>query len=337
LEVPVDEAFRPVDGQAGGPPLNQYGVRQQIGILLRLGPRRLGALLYEAYNEWAAAGASRLGAGLAYFALFSIAPLLIVVTGVAGLFLGRAAARGEVAPLLERAFSREGAQAVEVMLRQVATPQGGILATIMGLVSLFLAASALVHELRQSLNTLWNVNTPATEGGFLAALRSMFSDRLYALAIVVGAGLLLIGSMIVNAGVAAAGAYVGQALPVPELLLQSLNLLMAFTLSTVFFALIYKSVPDARVSFGDAVVGAIVTALLCDLGSFTLSMFLGKGASTSVYGTAGSVLALLVWVYYTAQVFFFGAEVTRVFANRYGAGIEATHHSLGTIVRRRRR
>lgn len=313
-----------------------YGVRRQIGVLFRLGPRRFGALLYDAYLEWSNDGAARLGAALAYYALFAIAPLLIVITGVAGLVLGSAAARWEVTQWLERVVSRDGAEAVEIMLRQVATPTGGVVAVIVGMISLFLATSALVNELRDSLNTLWKVREPPGEaGGIVATLRSMVSDRLYAFAIVVGAGLLVIASMAVNATIAAAGAYAGSTLPIPEALLQILNLLVAFTMTTVMFALVYKAVPDAYVARGDVVVGALVTAFLCALGGYALSMFLGKGASVSVYGTAASVLALLLWVYYSAQVFFFGAKVTRVFANRYGAKIEARHHTLRSLVRRR--
>jgi membrane protein len=315
----------------------KYGVVRQLRVLLRLGPRRFGDLLVQAYTEWSKDNAPRLGAALAYYALSSIAPVLIVVTGVAGIFLGQAAARGQIAPALERTVGPDGAAAVEVLLQRAASRGGGVLATVIGLVTLFLATSFLVNELRQSLNALWRVQQPPGEDtSLLATIRSMVGDRLYAFTIVIAAGLLLLLTMTVNTFVAAAGSYAESMLPMPEGLLQVVNLLVSFAMATLVFALVYKWVPDARVARGDVAVGALVTACLCSVGAFALSLFLGKTASASLYGTVGSVLVLLMWVYYTAQVFFFGAKVTRVFAERYGAHIVAKRRSLRIPVKRRR-
>jgi membrane protein len=312
-----------------------FGIWRQFWALCRLGPRRLGSLLVQAYNDWSNNNAARLGAALAYYTLFSVAPILIVVTGVVGIFVGQAAAKGQIAPWLARFLSPDGARAAELMVAQHATPAGGVLATAGGLLSLFLATSALVNEMRQSLNLLWRVQQPpAEEIDLLGSVRAMISDRVYAFLIVIGAGLLIALSLAVNTIVAAAGAYFHGWLPLPEPLLQTMNFLVGFILTTTMFILVYKTVPDAYVSWGDAGVGAIVTALLFNAGTMLLSMFVGK-TSGSPYGSMASVLALLVWVFYSAQVFFYGAELTRLFATAHGGQIVPEHRTLRGMVGRR--
>jgi membrane protein len=268
--------------------------------------------------------------------LFSVAPILIVVTGVADEHSRHAAARGQVAPWLERFLSPQGAQATELMLQQVATPAGGVVATVAGVLTLFLGTSFLINELRHSLNVVWRVqDAPSQETGIMAAIRAMANDRLYAFLIVIGAGLLVLASLVVNTTVAAAAAHFESALPLPATVLQVLNFIVSLGLTTTLFALVYKTIPDAHVAWGDAWVGALVTAFLFNAGTMALSIFLGTAGGASLYGTAASVLALLMWVYYSAQVFFFGAVVTRIFANEYGARIVPRHRSLGAIWRHR--
>jgi len=299
-------------------------------------PRQIASLLSQAYSDWSSDGAARLGAALAYFTLFSVAPILIVVTGVAGLFIGQAAAKGQISPWLERLLSPQGAQAVELMLKQAATPAGGIITTVGGLLTLVLGTSAFVNEVRQSLNVVWRVRDALSQSsGLVASLRAMIGDKLYAFLIVVGAGLLVLGSVAVNTTVAATATYFDGRLPLPATVLQIVNFLVSFGLMTTVFTLVYKTVPDAHVAWGDAWVGAVVTAFLFNVGTMTLSMFLGTAGGSSVYGTAASVLALLMWVYYSAQVFFFGAEVTRIFATTYGGGIVPHRRSLPVLWRRR--
>ena len=314
----------------------RYTVARELRALSAMRPRQIASLLSRAYDDWSSDGASRLGAALAYFTLFSVAPILVVVTGVAGLFIGQAAAKGQIAPWLERLLSPQGAQAAELMLKQAATPAGGIITTLGGLLTLVLGTSALVNEVRQSLNVVWRVRDSSSQSpGIVAALRSMVSDRLYAFLIVVGAGLLVLASLAVNTTVAAAATYFEGRLPLPATVLQIFNFLISFGLMTTLFTLIYKTVPDAYVAWGDAWVGAVVTAFLFNVGTMGLSLFLGTAGGSSLYGTAASVLALLVWVYYSAQVFFFGAEVTRIFATTYGGGIVPQHRSLGGLWHRR--
>lgn len=314
----------------------RYSVGCELRALSTMRPRQIASLLSRAYEDWSSDGVSRLGAALAYFTLFSVAPILVVVTGVAGLFIGQAAAKGQIAPWLERLLSPDGAKAAELMLQQAATPAGGILTTLAGLLTLVLGTSALVNEVRHSLNVVWRVrDAPSQTSGIIAMLRGMVSERLYAFLIVVGAGFLVLGSLVVNTAVTATATYFEGRLPMPAAVLQIVNFLVSFGLMTTLFTLIYKTVPDAHVAWGDAWVGAVVTAFLFNVGTMALSVFLGTAGGSSLYGTAAGVLALLMWVYYSAQVFFFGAEVTRIFATTYGGGIVPHHRSLGGLWHRR--
>jgi membrane protein len=328
----VNEGLRPGETSPDVRGQRRYGVHRQLRALCAMRPRQIAALLTNAYADWSTDGAARLGAALAYFTLFSVAPVLMVVTGVVGVFVGHAAAQGQVAPWLQRFLSPEGAKAAELMLKQAATPAGGILTTAAGLLTLFLGTSALVGELRHSMNIVWRVQQPPShEPGIVASIRALLSDRLYAFLIVIGAGLLVLASLAVNTTVTVLATYFQDRLPVPATVLQIVNVTVSFGLMTAVFTFVYKMVPDAHVSRGDACVGAMITALLFVLGSVALSTFVGTAGGSSLYGTAASVFALLMWVYYSAQVFFFGAEVTRIFANEYGAGIISHHRSVGAL------
>ena len=313
----------------------RFGVWRQCRAIVGMHPKRIGELLARAYVDWSADNATRLGAALAYYTLFSIAPVLIVITGIAGIVIGRAQARAELSPWLQRFLSPEGARAAELMLEQHVTAAGGIITTILGFVTLFLATSAFVNELRQSMNLVWRVQTLPSQGtGLIATAREMFTDRLYAFLIAVGAAVLLVLSMTVHTTIAVAGSYFHGSLPLPAVVLHSINLTISFLILTGVFTFVYKTLPDAYVAWGDAWVGAVATALLFDVGSLVLSTFLAQ-AGGSPYGTAASVLALLVWVYYSAQVFFFGAEVARIFATTVGGGIVPVHRAVNRNLWRR--
>jgi membrane protein len=279
-------------------------------------------------------GATRLGAALAYYTLFAIAPLLIVITGVAGIFVDRAAARAELLAWLQRFLNPNGARAAELMLEERVTATGGVIATVIGLVTLFLATSAFLNELRQSINLVWRVPAPPAQG-LLKTARGMLTDRLYAFLVAVGAALLVILSLAVNTSIAIAAPSL-HALPLPAVVLHVLNFATSVAIMSAVFTLAYKSLPDAYVAWGDAWVGALVTALLFEIGSLILSTFVSQAAD-SPYGTAASVLALLAWVYYSAQVFFFGAELTRIFATTHGGGIIPVQRSLRRPLCRRPR
>ena len=331
----TDEAAHNSRKSAAVQAQRRYSVWRQFRAICRMPPKQLAAVLMRAYSDWSADGATRLGAALAYYTLFSIAPVLIVITGIAAVVVGQAAARAEIAPWLQRFLSPEGASAAELMLRQHVTPAGGVVTTIIGVTTLFLATSAFVNELRQAMNLVWRVQTPPSEStSILGTIRTMLTDRVYGFLIAIGAAALIVVSLAVNTAIAVAGSYFHDSLPLPASVLHLLNFTLSFFIMTAVFTLVYKTLPDAYVAWGDAWVGAVATALFFDIGSLLLSVLVGR-ASDSVYGTAASVLALLVWVYYSAQVFFFGAELTRIFATTHGGGIVPVHRSLGPRLWRR--
>jgi len=307
----------------------RFSVGHQLRSVFRMHPKRLVDVLMRTYSDWSTDGATRLGAAVAYYTLFSVAPVLIVITGVAGFFVGQAAARQQISPWLGRFLSPDGARAAELMLQQHVTRSGGVVTTIVGFVTLFLGTSAFVNELREALNLVWRVQTPPSDaGGIFSTVRSMLSDRVYGFLIAVGAGVLILASLAINTTIAVAGSHFHRSLPLPAPILQFLNFLVSLVVLATVFTLVYKTLPDAYVAWGDAWVGAVATALLFDIGSLLVSILVGQ-ASGSVYGSAASVLALLVWVYYSAQVFFFGAELTRIFATTHGGGIVPVHRALG--------
>jgi len=326
------ESFAPAEVNTPDTPAVQaqqrFSIWRQCRAVCTMHPKRIASVLMRTYSDWSADSATRLGAALAYYTLFSIAPVLIVITGVIGFFVGQAAARAELTPWLQRFLSPEGARAAELMLQQHVTPAGGIITTIVGLVTLFLATSAFVNELRQSINLVWRVQLPPSENkGLLGTVRGMVTDRVYAFLLTIGAAVLVMISVMVNTTITVAGSYFSGALPLPAVALHLINFAISFLLMVSVFTLVYKTLPDAYVAWGDAAIGAIVTAFMFDVGSLLLSTFVGHSGD-SPYGTAASVLALLAWVYYSAQVFFFGAELTRIFATTYGGGIVPVHRSL---------
>jgi membrane protein len=311
-----------------------FDVATQVRRLRALQPRQMSSLLLDAFNAWSADNAGHLGAALAYYALFSIAPILVVVIGIVGLVYGPSAAQGRIAPWLAQFLGSEGARAAQFMVAQASSPTDGIVATVVGIFGILLGASAVVNDLRNSLNVIWKVNSCTTQTtSVLAAIRDMFSARLYAFVIVLGFGVVSVLAVVTAAVIAAVGAHFRGSLPLPELALQALSFIVAMALTTTMFTLVYKTVPDACVSWGDAVIGAMVTALLFNLGGVLLSMFVGKMAA-SLFGAAGSVIALLLWVYYSAQLFFFGAELTRIFANRFGGRVIPHPHVWRNVLRR---
>ena len=285
-------------------------------------------LVMRAYSDWSADNATRLGAALAYYTLFSIAPVLVVITGIAGIVIGRASARAEITPWLQRFLSPEGARAAELMLAQHVTTTGGVITAVIGCATLFVATSAFVNELRQSLNLVWRIQVPPSQRtGILATVGDMLTSRLYAFLIAVGAAALVVISVVANTAIAVASSYFNGSLPVPGVLLHVINFVISFGLMSGVFMLVFKVLPDAYVAWGDAWVGAMATALLFNIGGVLLSSFIAQAAD-SPYGTATSVLALLAWVYYSAQVFFFGAEIARIFATTIGGGIVPVHRSV---------
>lgn len=271
-------------------------------------------LLIDTVWQWFNANAQRLGASLAFYTMFSMAPLLVVVVGIAGVVFGREAAEGQIIWQMRDLIGEQGAEVARTMLTHVDRPGAGFVATGIGVFVLLLGSSAVFAELRSTLNAVWGVQAPAGSG-----LTGMVKDRAFSVAMVMAIGFLLLVSLVVNAALSAAGARVGYMLPLPEAALQLLNTAISLVVITGLFAALYKVVPDARIAWRDVITGAFVTTLLFSIGKLLIGLYLGKASIGSAYGAAGSVVVLLMWVYYSAQVFFLGAVFTRLYAERHGS------------------
>lgn len=275
---------------------------------------RMKSLLSASWTEFMQDNAPRLGAAIAYYTMLSLAPLLVLVIAVAGLVLGEQAARGELMTQIQDLIGAEGAQAVQSMVQNADKPAQGIVASIIGFLVLLFAASTVANELRNALNEVWN-KKPSESGG----LKSLVKERSYALGVVLGCGFLLLVSLVVSSTVAGAGRYMADILPIPEAVLLLLNFLIGIVVIAGVFAVLFKYLPDIDIQWSDVLWGALFTAVLFSIGQIAIGMYLGKASFASTYGAAGSLVIVLVWVYYSAQILFFGAEFTQVYAREHGS------------------
>jgi membrane protein len=278
----------------------------------------LSTLLKLAYQGWAADNASRLSAALAYYTIFSLAPLLVIVIAIAGLVWDAGAVRTQVLSQVQSLVGAEGAEFVAGLMTNTGSPGEGILALVIGILTLLFGALGVFNELHNSLNIIWNVRVEKPKG-FLQSLKKVVLDRLLSFTMILGIGFLLLVSLVVTAGLSATQKTLGEAFPIPEFLLQIVNLIISVGVITVLFALIFKFLPDVRVAWRDVWMGAFVTSLLFSLGKTLIGLYLGNSAVGSTFGAAGSLVLLLLWIYYSAQILFFGAEFTQVYANQYGS------------------
>ena len=272
-------------------------------------------LIRKSIDAWLDDYAPSMGAALAYYTLFSIAPLLIIAIAVAGLFFGQEAAQGEIVAQIQNLIGMEGAIAVQGLLKSVNQPAQGIFAAVIGMITLVIGATTVFAELQSDLDRIWRVPSPAKENGIWTLLRT----RLLSFGLVLGLGFLLLVSLVIGAAIAAFGKWWDGVFEGWEALLQALNFGISFAITTVLFALIYKLMPRARTAWCDVWVGAGVTALLFESGKFLIGVYLGKTSVASGFGAAGSLVILLVWVYFSAQIFLFGAEFTWVYSHEYGS------------------
>jgi membrane protein len=277
-------------------------------------PDRLWTVLKKALAGWWNDNVPRMGAALAYYTLFSLAPILIVAIAVAGLAFGPEAVRGEIVGQIEGLVGRDGAQAVQAMLEGAGKPSSSILATIIGVITFFLGATGAFLELQTALDAIWRVK-PKVRGSFI---RDLVLQRLISFGLVVGVGFLLLTSLLVSAGLAALDKYMGHAYPGVAVLLQAVNVVVSLGVITLLFAMIYKVLPDVKLAWSDVWVGALVTAGLFTIGKFLIGLYLGTSSLASTYGAAGSVLVVLVWVYYSSQLILLGAEFTRAYVEQFG-------------------
>jgi len=278
-------------------------------------------LAKETVTRWTEDKASGLAAALAYYSLFSLAPLVLITVAVAGLVFGQQAAEGQLYTQLAGLIGDAGAKAVQSIVANMHEQQsGGVVATIVGLATLVLGATGVFVQLQDSMNTIWKAKPPTTNG-----LVEFLRVRLLSFSMVLGIGFLLLVSLILSAILAAVGEYLGLFLPGGAAVGQALNATVSLVVVTALFAMIYKLLPDTPVAWRDVWVGALLTSFLFTLGKFAIGFYLAKASVASSYGAAGSVVILLVWVYYSSLILYLGAEFTHVYSMRHGSLRGATH------------
>jgi membrane protein len=279
---------------------------------LLLDRKMVWALVRETISNWSADRVPSLGAALAYYTVFSIAPLLVIAIAVVGLVFGTQAAQSSILKEIGGLVGQKGSEAIQAMLQSAHKPALGTLAGIFGVILLLLGASGVFGELQEALNTIWQV--PRRSGGLWQNLKSRFISY----GIVLAVGFLLLVSLLLSAAVAAAGKFFGGFLPVSEVILHVLNFGVSFAVVTALFAMIFKVLPEAPIAWKDVWAGAGFTALLFELGKQAIGLYLGKSGIASAYGAASSLVVMLAWVYYSAQILYFGAEFTRAYAAKRG-------------------
>jgi membrane protein len=293
-------------------------VVRHIRFFTRLEFAQIYQLLKDSVNEWIDDKAPRLGASLAFYTLLSLAPLLVVAVAIAAIVFGKSAAQGQLFWQTQSLLGPEGATAVQGMIRNADRFGKGLLATLIGLLTLLFAASSVVLELADALDTIWHIPPPAQSQGW-RSLISLVKTRMQSFALILGTGFLLLVSLLLNAVISVLSAFFNSLLPLPAFVLRAAELTLAFAVTTLLFAAIYKFVPAVRLKWSDVFVGACMTSLLFTFGKQLIAIYLGRESFASSYGAAGSLVAVLVWVYYSAQLFFLGAEFTKVYTRTFGS------------------
>jgi len=277
-----------------------------------MSPRAIPGLLKETFFEWYADRGPRLGAALAYYTLFSLTPLLIIVIAIAAMAFGQEVAQTQIVRQVEELMGIEGAKTIQTLLQNTSKPSSGVIATLIGLATLFFGATIVFSEIQDALNMIWKIR-PKPERGVLIGL---MRDRAMSFSMVFGMGFLLLLSVIANTILEAIIQIFGDVLSNQLYFLRGANIIFSFSVVTVLCAMIYKILPDTYIAWGDVLIGAVATSLLFAIGKYLIGMYLVYSSVTSAYGAAGSLVAVLVWIYYSAQIFYFGAEFTKVYTTR---------------------
>jgi membrane protein len=271
--------------------------------------KRIGSLLTQSFSNWNENNGTRMGAALAFYTILSISPLVIFVIAIVSLVVNRTSAQNLLLAQVHSLIGESGKEAVEGLLASGQRHASGIFSSVLGLATLVFGASGVFTELRSALNTIWKVK-PAPGSGLWIMVR----ERLFSFGMVLSVGFVLLVSLLASAGLAATTKFFSGLLPLSGAFWQVLNFIVSLAGITILFGLILKYVPETQIAWRDVRVGAVVTALLFNLGKFLLALYLGKTSPGSSYGAAGSLVVVVIWVYYSAQIFFFGAELTHVYA-----------------------
>ncbi len=291
---------------------------------------KAGAEIWQVFKstciQWWKDDTFRFAASLAFYTIFSLAPVLLIAVGVASLFLARESATQRIVAEMQRMIGPNGAHAVKQVIDASSGFGKSLSAIIIGVITFLLGATAVFAELQTALNKVWGVKAEAKRGVILKLLL----DRFRSFAIALGVGFLLLVSLVISAVLSALQDYLNDWMPGMPALWQALNIGASFLLVTLLFAMIYKYLPDVKIIWKHVWIGAAVTAALFTAGKYIISIYLGQTAVGSAFGAAGSFAVLLIWIYYSALICFFGAEFTQVYARRYGKGIMPEEHARST-------
>lgn len=285
--------------------------------------KKNAGLLKETFEEWKDDDALQWGAALAYYSIFSIAPLLLITISIASLAFGRAAVEGRLVDEMSGVFGPQAAEAIQTMIANASQSGSGVWGTILGVVLMLVGASGAFAQLQKALNHLWNVE-PKPQAGW----RLLVRQRLMALGMVLVVALLLLTALVLSAAISAIGSYAQEILPIPAWALGVIDFAVSMAVITLLFAAIYKVLPDVEIAWREVWVGAGVTALLFVLGKLAIGFYLGRSSVASSYGAAGSLVVLLIWIFYSSQLVFLGAEFTQVWARRRGKRIEPSEWAV---------
>lgn len=275
-------------------------------------PQRIWILLKSVWSGYSADDCLTRGAAIAYYSVFSLAPVLVIVIAVAGMVFGEDAARGAIVEQMTGLMGRQGAEAIQAMINGASHRNAGWLATTIGLLTLVITASGVFSEMQSALNVIWKAEP--SRGG----VSGMFQARLTGLGLVLALGFLLLASLVVSTAIAALDAWFAGILPGWHQLLQGVSFLVSFLLIAAMFGAIYKILPNKAISWTDVAVGAVVTSLLFSAGKHLISLYLGQSSTASTFGAASTLAVMLLWIYYSSQLFLLGAEFTRAFAQTFG-------------------
>ncbi len=290
--------------------------------------RAVWALLKDTFTEWSDDEVPRLAAALAYYAVFSVAPMLVIAIAVAGFFFGAQAAEGRIVGQIQTLVGTRGAEAIQVLLAGANHRSQGLVATAVGVVTLFFGATGFFSELQETLNRIWNVEKKR-RGGIWSTVRQRFAS----FALVLGTAGLLLVSLLAEAVLGAFTGYLEKHVAAFGLLSGPLTTVFGFALTTLVFALLFKVIPEVDLTWRDVWVGAVATAVLFTLGRLGLALYFGRGTFATTYGAFGSLIVVLFWIYYSAQIVFLGAEFTQVYSRRHGSKGKPARASSGRASR----
>lgn len=279
----------------------------------------------ETFRKWGEHKDSRMAAALAYYTVFSLAPLLILVIAIAGSVLGEEAARGQIVGQLHQLIGAQGAEVIETVIAGAGKPEKSvsIIASIISLGVLIFGATGVFIQLQDALNTIWEV-APKPENNF----KTFFLSRFLSFGMVMGIAFMLLVSLVISAALAFLNEVLGSLSPGMAYLWSAINIIISFAVITLLFALIFKYLPDVKIAWNDVLIGAMITAILFTAGKYLIGLYLGKSTFSSTYGAAGSLVVLLFWIYYSSQILFIGAEFTQIHARHYGSRVTPADYAV---------